>query len=72
MLDEADRMLDDGFGEISMEIINNIVKKRGEKPHPLCKVLTSATFPAEIQGFANKVLRPDYWYAQCGILNAPW
>ena len=72
MLDEADRMLDEGFAEISNLIIKKIEAKRGERPQgPICKVLTSATFPAEVQSFANGFLREDYLYAQCGILNAP-
>ncbi|CAG5099529.1 Oidioi.mRNA.OKI2018_I69.XSR.g16567.t1.cds [Oikopleura dioica] len=71
VLDEADRMLDDGFGGISMDIIERITLKRGEQTHPISKVLTSATFPSEIQAFARKFLRPGYWYAQCGMLNAP-
>ncbi|CAG5094675.1 Oidioi.mRNA.OKI2018_I69.XSR.g13767.t1.cds [Oikopleura dioica] len=72
VLDEADRMLDEGFAEISNLIIKKIEAKRGERPQgPICKVLTSATFPAEVQSFANGFLREDYLYAQCGILNAP-
>ncbi|CAG5094119.1 Oidioi.mRNA.OKI2018_I69.XSR.g13264.t1.cds [Oikopleura dioica] len=70
VLDEADRMLDNGFGELNNIIINKIKEKRSSAG-PVSKVLTSATFPAEVQVFANKFLRPDYLYAQCGILNAP-
>ncbi|CBY08931.1 unnamed protein product [Oikopleura dioica] len=69
VLDEADRMLDDGFEEINRLIIEKIQKMRG--PKPISKVLTSATFPVEIQKFATNILRRDYMYAQCGILNAP-
>ena len=69
VFDEADRMLDDGFEGINKMIVEKIQEKRG--PKPICKVLTSATFPVEIQDFASKLLRPDYMYAQVGILNAP-
>jgi superfamily II DNA/RNA helicase len=69
VFDEADRMLDDGFEGINKMIIEKIEEKRG--PKPISKVLTSATFPVEIQDFASNLLRPNYMYAQCGILNAP-
>ena len=62
-------MLDDGFEEINKMIVEKIEEKRGAEP--ISKVLTSATFPVEIQDFASKLLRPNYMYAQCGILNAP-
>lgn len=70
VLDEADRMLDDGFGTTVLEIIKRIEAKRGE--NPITKVLASATFSADIQTYATDVLRPNYLYAQCGVLNAPW
>ena len=64
-------MLDDGFGPTVLEIIKRIQEKRGEEK-PITKVLASATFSADIQSFASNVLRDDYFYAQCGVLNAPW
>jgi len=70
VLDEADRMLDEGFGTTVLEIINRIEAKR--EGNPITKVLASATFSADIQTYASAVLRPNYLYAQCGVLNAPW
>lgn len=67
VLDEADRMLDQGFGE-EIEFFAN----RAGMPNKDIRqtMMFSATFPEEVQGLAKDFLRSNYIFITVGTVGA--
>ncbi|XP_063818384.1 probable ATP-dependent RNA helicase DDX4 isoform X7 [Pseudophryne corroboree] len=63
VLDEADRMLDMGFQEDIMKLLQNAdIPSREERQ----TLMFSATFPAPIQSLAREILKTDYLFVVVG------
>jgi len=65
VLDEADRMIDQGFIPCVRRVVNEFDIK--EDRHTM---MFSATFQAEIQRLAQEFLKKDYIFLSCGILGS--
>ncbi|ONH66745.1 hypothetical protein BON22_3322 [Cyberlindnera fabianii] len=76
VLDEADRLLGDGFKEDLLEITQNLkeIKSRNSNPRnktPVKTMLYSATLDKQILDFSNNILRPGFKYIDTVDPNAP-
>ncbi|KAM8984958.1 putative ATP-dependent RNA helicase DDX4 isoform 6-T6 [Ara ararauna] len=63
VLDEADRMLDMGFGVDMKKLVSHPTMPPKEKRQTL---MFSATFPEEVQRLAAEFLKPDYLFVVVG------
>ncbi|KAF7923730.1 uncharacterized protein EAE98_007548 [Botrytis deweyae] len=61
VLDEADRLLDDGFSK-DIDNIKDLLPKRNEVDRQT--LLFSATVPKEVMGLVRRILKPDYKFVQ--------
>ncbi|KAK6591654.1 DEAD/DEAH box helicase [Botrytis cinerea] len=61
VLDEADRLLDDGFSK-DIDNIQALLPKRNEVDRQT--LLFSATVPREVMGLVRRLLKPDYQFVQ--------
>ncbi|KAF7895779.1 uncharacterized protein EAF01_009741 [Botrytis porri] len=61
VLDEADRLLDDGFSK-DIDNIQGLLPKRSEVDRQT--LLFSATVPREVMGLVRRILKPDYQFVQ--------
>ncbi|KAF7931975.1 uncharacterized protein EAE97_008996 [Botrytis byssoidea] len=61
VLDEADRLLDDGFSK-DIDNIQELLPKRNEVDRQT--LLFSATVPREVMGLVRRILKPDYQFVQ--------
>ncbi|KAF7870209.1 uncharacterized protein EAF02_009399 [Botrytis sinoallii] len=61
VLDEADRLLDDGFSK-DIDNIQDFLPKRNEVDRQT--LLFSATVPREVMGLVRRILKPDYKFVQ--------
>ncbi|PLB48898.1 ATP-dependent RNA helicase pitchoune [Aspergillus steynii IBT 23096] len=59
VLDEADRLLDDGFSDAIQEIQDQLPTHQEVDRQTL---LFSATVPSEVMSMVNKIMKPDYKY----------
>lgn len=67
VLDEADRMIDQGFlPEIRRMMVNSSMPKKGAKQ----MLMFSATFPEEIQRLAAEFLSDNYLFVAVGVVGA--
>lgn len=66
VLDEADRMLDQGFQPAIEKMMNHETMVPLEQRRTL---MFSATFPVEVQTLAGKYLNPDYIFVTVGIVG---
>lgn len=65
VLDEADRMIDQGF----IPAVRRVVEEF-DMPKERHTSMFSATFPAEVQRLAQQFLKPDYVFLSVGVLGA--
>lgn len=65
VLDEADRMIDQGF----MPTVRRIIEEF-DTPKERHTMMFSATFPSEVQRAAQQFLKNDYIFLSVGILGA--
>lgn len=63
VLDEADRILDDGFGPVIRQILFQSDLPRDEGMHTM---MFSATFPDEVQVLARDLMKEDYCRLRMG------
>eukprot|EP00088_Acartia_fossae_P000940 TRINITY_DN1034_c0_g1_i10.p1 TRINITY_DN1034_c0_g1~~TRINITY_DN1034_c0_g1_i10.p1 ORF type:complete len:569 (-),score=165.91 TRINITY_DN1034_c0_g1_i10:678-2384(-) len=68
ILDEADRMLDMGFGPDIAKVANHHSMTKKEDRTTL---LFSATFPKDVRVSANNYLRKDRVFISVGVIGAP-
>jgi len=68
ILDEADRMLDMGFGAEIAKCNNNPTMPKKEERTTL---FFSATFPEEVRKSAKEYLKPDRIFITIGVVGAP-
>ncbi|TGO50799.1 hypothetical protein BOTNAR_0379g00110 [Botryotinia narcissicola] len=61
VLDEADRLLDDGFSK-DIDNIQELLPKRNEVDRQT--LLFSVTVPREVMGLVRRILKPDYQFVQ--------
>lgn len=66
VLDEADRMLDEGFLSAMKAILDHSTMTPVESRHTM---LFSATFTDEIQALASQFMRPSYLFIVVGIVG---
>ncbi|KAL3492879.1 P-loop containing nucleoside triphosphate hydrolase protein [Aspergillus germanicus] len=62
VLDEADRLLDDGFGPEIMEIIQHWLPNPAEVPRQT--LMFSATMAQEVMGMVRKTMKPDFSFVK--------
>ncbi|KAL2858145.1 P-loop containing nucleoside triphosphate hydrolase protein [Aspergillus pseudodeflectus] len=62
VLDEADRLLDDGFGPELMEIIQHWLPNPAEVPRQT--LMFSATMAHEVMGMVRKTMKPDFSFVK--------
>ena len=64
VIDEADRMMDQGFGpEVEKIVSNNLPESR-------ISLMFSATFPDDVQQLSQHVMRPNYFFVTIGIVGS--
>lgn len=68
ILDEADRMLDMGFGPDIAKCANNPTMPKKEERTTL---FFSATFPQDVRNSAKEYLKPDRIFITIGVVGAP-
>ena len=67
VLDEADRMIDQGFlPEIRRMLDNELMPDKSARQ----TLMFSATFPEEVQRMARDFLKPDYLFITVGVIGA--
>lgn len=62
VLDEADRLLDDGFWDAIKEIMTHLPKRKDKDRQTL---MFSATVPKEIQNVVRSTLKPGFQFVRC-------
>lgn len=67
VLDEADRMIDQGFiPDVRRMVSHDSMPKKEERQ----TLMFSATFPDEVQRLAQEFLKPDYLFLTVGIVGS--
>ena len=66
ILDEADRMLDMGFGSDIDFIHEQITEQRKGNEKPIQTLMFSATFPQQVQDLARQKMKKDNYFVRIG------